>query len=111
MLNDRLDIRTDQPHGASFDCLRPLSCVADKKHCVAEEWRFLLNAAGISDNQVRAAHSSGHDEYSPWSIQRIKSYQITLSKPVESLTVLRIPMLHSEVPVLEGTDEFTFKVF
>ena len=28
-------------------------------------------------------------------------------KPVESLAVLRIPALHLEVPVLEGTDEVT----
>jgi sortase A len=52
-------------------------------------------------------HPALHTEYSPWSIQRTKSYQANLGKPVESLAVLRIPALHLEVPVLEGTDEVT----
>ena len=42
-----------------------------------------------------------------WSIQRTKLHQANLGKPVESLAVLRIPALHLEVPVLEGTDEVT----
>jgi sortase A len=52
-------------------------------------------------------HQAPNSEYSTWSIQRTKSYQANLGKPVESLAVLRIPALHLEVPVLEGTDEVT----
>jgi sortase A len=52
-------------------------------------------------------HPAPNTEYSTWSIQRTKSYQANLGKPVESLAVLRIPSLHLEVPVLEGTDAVT----
>jgi sortase A len=52
-------------------------------------------------------HPAPTSEYSTWSIQRARSYQANLGKPVESLAVLRIPALHLEVPVLEGTDEVT----
>jgi sortase A len=52
-------------------------------------------------------HQSPNSEYSTWSIQRTKSYQANLGKPVESLAVLRIPTLHLEVPLLEGTDAVT----
>jgi sortase A len=44
-------------------------------------------------------------EYAAWSSQRTQSYRARLGKPVESLAVLRIPALHLEVPVFEGTDE------
>ena len=52
-------------------------------------------------------HQSPNTKYSLWSIQRTKSYQANLGKAVEPLAVLRIPALHLEVPVLEGTDEVT----
>ena len=52
-------------------------------------------------------HQGPNSEYSTWSIQRTKSYQANLGKPDEPLAVLRIPALHLEVPVLEGTDAVT----
>jgi len=52
-------------------------------------------------------HQAPNSECSTWSIQRTKLYRANLGKPVESLAVLRIPALHLEVPVLEGTDEVT----
>src|SRR5450759_3417161 len=52
-------------------------------------------------------HQAPNSEYSTSSIQRTKSYQANLGKPVESLAVLRIPTLHLEVPLLEGTDAVT----
>src|SRR5450631_2247159 len=52
-------------------------------------------------------HQVPNTEYSTWSIQRTKSHQANLGKPVESLAVLRIPTLHLEVPLLEGTDAVT----
>jgi len=39
--------------------------------------------------------------------QHTKSYQTNRGKPVELLAVLRIPALHLEVPVLDGTDKVT----
>jgi len=68
-------------------------------------------AAGIEAidgaNDDTDFHPAPNTEYSTWSIQRTKSYQANLGKPVESLAVLRIPSLHLEVPVLEGTDAVT----
>jgi sortase A len=52
-------------------------------------------------------HRAGNTEYSFWSAQRIKLHQSALSEPAESLAVLRIPKLHLEVPVLDGTNQFT----
>jgi sortase A len=52
-------------------------------------------------------HQARETRYSPWGNQRTKEYQANLGKPVESLAVLRIPALHLEAPVLEGTDAVT----
>ena len=52
-------------------------------------------------------HQAQSPDYSLWSHRRTKLHQASLRKPVESLAVLRIPALHLEVPVLEGTDEVT----
>jgi sortase A len=47
-------------------------------------------------------------DQSLWSTQRIKAWQSTLSLPRQMpLAVLRIPRIHLEVPVLEGTDDVT----
>jgi len=68
-------------------------------------------AAGIEAidgaNHNGDLHPAPTIEYSTWSIQRTKSYQADLGKPVEPLAVLRIPWLHLEVPILEGTDAVT----
>lgn len=69
------------------------------------------SAAGIEAidgaNDDTDLHPASNTEYSTWSIQHTKAYQANLGKPVESLAVLRIPSLHLEVPVLEGTDAVT----
>lgn len=52
-------------------------------------------------------HQARSSELSRWSPQRIRSYEATLSEPAEALAVLRIPKLHLEVPVLDGTNQFT----
>ena len=52
-------------------------------------------------------HQTPNTEYSTSSIQRIKSYQANLGKSIELLAILRIPTLHLEVPLLEGTDAVT----
>ncbi len=58
----------------------------------------------ISDGGPHQAPNPG---YSTRSIQRTKSHRANLGKPVEALAVLRIPGLHLEVPLLEGTDAAT----
>lgn len=68
-------------------------------------------AAGIEaiDGANRNAdlHQAQKPDYSLWSNRRTKLHQARLREPVESLAVLRIPAVHLEVPVLEGTDEVT----
>jgi sortase A len=47
-------------------------------------------------------------DLSLWSPERIKAWQLASSVPeIAPLAVLRIPKIHLEVPVLEGTDEVT----
>jgi sortase A len=52
-------------------------------------------------------HQARGTEYSPLGNQQTKLNQADLARPLESLAVLRIPALHLEVPVLDGTDEVT----
>ncbi len=49
----------------------------------------------------------GRDTESRSANQHTNLYKANLGKSVEPLAVLRIPALHLEVPVLEGTDEVT----
>lgn len=65
------------------------------------------DAAGIEATHNTDLQPAQNPDYSLWSNQRTKLHQASLRKPVESLAVLRIPGLHLEVPVLEGTDEVT----
>jgi sortase A len=55
---------------------------------------------------VGGLNQAPNREHSTWSIQQTKSYQVNLGKS-ESLAVLRIPAVHLEVPLLEGTDAVT----
>ena len=53
-------------------------------------------------------HQPGLVDVSLWSEARIKAWQSTRDLPGPSpLAVLRIPRIHLEVPVLEGTNEVT----
>jgi sortase A len=59
---------------------------------------------------VRAADASSTSEpdLSLWSPERIRAWRDTLKRPApEALAVLRIPRLGLEVPILEGTDDWT----
>lgn len=64
-------------------------------------------AAGIEATHNTDLQPAQNPDYSLWSNRRTKLHQASLRKAVESLAVLRIPALHLEVPVLEGTDEVT----
>jgi|SRR5579864_1740769 len=59
------------------------------------------------ESHLGSLHQSRNTDRSLWSVQHTRLYQASLGKPAEILAVLRIPRLHLEAPVLEGTDEFT----
>lgn len=59
------------------------------------------------DRHTDRLYTQRNTDFSLWSAQRIKLYEASLGKSAEVHAVLRIPRLHLEVPVLEGTDEFT----
>jgi len=59
---------------------------------------------------VRAADngSLGQPDQSLWSPERIRAWRDTFRRPTpQALAVLRIPRIGLEVPVLEGTDDWT----
>jgi sortase A len=50
--------------------------------------------------------SSATPNFSLWSDQRVKAYQMSLVKRFSpAIAILRIPKIHVEVPVMEGTDD------
>lgn len=63
--------------------------------------------AARGQSYVDSLYQTRNTDYSLWSAQRTKLYQPNLGKSAEALAVLRIPRLHLEAPVLEGTDELT----
>jgi sortase A len=64
--------------------------------------RQLLLASGSSGVAPTAP------DFSLWSAQRIKDYQGSLGAHfTPAIAILRIPKIHVEVPVLEGTDDLT----
>jgi sortase A len=69
------------------------------------------NANAVQGSLVETAGSSGKRQQAHtaelWSPQRIKAHTVTLDKPIETLAILRIPRINLEVPMLNGTDEFT----
>jgi sortase A len=51
---------------------------------------------------------SGTPDFTLWAEQRIKGYQESLAAHFPpAIAILRIPKIHVEVPVLEGTDDLT----
>ncbi|MDT8069092.1 MAG: class D sortase [Terriglobia bacterium] len=75
----------------------------------------LLSRAAIAkfDRATEAKNKASFEElgridFSLWEPQRVKAYLSTLSVPIDTpLAVLRVPRLAIEVPVLQGTDEFS----
>lgn len=58
--------------------------------------------------QQRATRDLSHPDQSLWSPKRIQAFQESLTREAPpALAVLRIPRLAIEVPVLEGTDDWT----
>jgi sortase A len=69
-------------------------------------WRDQNTAA--KKEVVTSFDRDSEPDFQLWSPKRIAAYKITLESAVPApLAVLRIGAIHLEVPVLEGTDEFT----
>ena len=54
--DDALFVGSDQAHGARLDCLGTFRLVAHDQNGLPERGAFLLDAAGIGEQNVRAAH-------------------------------------------------------
>src|SRR5262245_59554412 len=57
--------------------------------------------------QARPQFAIASPDLSLWSARRILAWRDTLTQPATPLGVLRIRRLRLEVPVLEGTDDWT----
>jgi sortase A len=73
----------------------------------AELRRFEAQLVSAADTHV-AAQAIATPNFSLWSDQRIRGYQMSLAGHfAPAIAILRIPKIHVEVPVLEGTDELS----
>ena len=60
------------------------------------------------EHAARLSFVSKEPDFSLWSPQRIKHYQLSLAAQLgPPVALLRIPKIRLEVPVLEGTDDLT----
>jgi sortase A len=70
--------------------------------------QFEASEATKSDNSVPAPHelaSVSEVGFASWSIKRVQAYEHSLLEKVDApLAVLRIPKIHLEAPVFNGTD-------
>jgi sortase A len=64
--------------------------------------------AGSSSPVQRSLASSPEVDFASWSIKRVQAYRDSFLEKVDApLAVLRIPKIHLEVPVFNGTDDTT----
>jgi sortase A len=78
--------------------------VLSKAELQTFETRQLLSAA--SPHGV--ALTSENPDFTLWSEQRVKDYEESLATQfAPAIAILRIPKIHVEVPVLEGTDDLS----
>jgi sortase A len=65
-------------------------------------------ARGSSPAPQSGGTSASEAGFAMWSVQRIQAYKDSLFEKVDApLAVLRIPKIHLEVPVFNGTDDST----
>jgi len=73
----------------------------------AELQRFKRQLASAGEPD-RVALAGVAPDFSMWSERRIKDYQESLAAHfAPAIAILRIPKIHVEVPVLEGTDDMS----
>jgi sortase A len=64
--------------------------------------------AGNSIPELHGLASGSEVSFASWSIKRVQAYKESLLRKVDApLAVLRIPKIHLEVPVFNGTDDTT----
>lgn len=74
----------------------------------SEIQRFQNQRAIVRQPGAAAEVESASPDFSLWSEKRIKDYEESLAAQfAPAVALLRIPKIHLEVPVLEGTDDLT----
>ncbi len=74
----------------------------------AEVQRFMTLQARSPEGAARLGMRTQSPDFSLWAEKRIKQYQESLAASFSpAVAVLRIPKIHLEVPVLQGTDDLT----
>lgn len=74
----------------------------EAEHAASENLRSIENQAPDNSDVTNPASAPAMHA---WSLSRVKAYEATLGKSVETLAVLRIPRIDLEAPVLNGTGE------
>lgn len=70
-------------------------------------WRA-RETQSVSVDATASGQNGASPDFRLWSEKRIAAYKVSLASATSSpLAVLRIPSMKLEVPVLEGTDDFT----
>jgi sortase A len=74
----------------------------------AEVSRFKTERLRLADQKSDVEFVAADPDVSLWSPKRIRDYEDSLSSHfAPAVAVLRVPKIHVEVPVLEGTDDLT----
>jgi sortase A len=74
----------------------------------AELDRFKTRQMVSAASTHRSSLTAENPDFSLWSAQRIKDYQDSLGEYfTPAIAILRVPKIHVEVPVLEGTDDLS----
>jgi sortase A len=74
----------------------------------AELDRFKTQELSSTNNEERLDLVAAKPDFSLWSPKRIKDYEESLAAHFSpAVAILRIPKIHVEVPVLEGTDDWS----
>jgi sortase A len=74
----------------------------------AELQRFKTRQLVSGAGPRAMARTTANPDFSLWSERRIEDYQESLAEHfVPAIAILRIPKIHIEVPVLEGTDDLS----
>ena len=65
-------------------------------------------AQRLAERSARGLQVAGRVDTRLWSAQRVKAHQESLLRePGAPLALLRVPRIHLEVPILDGTDDWT----
>jgi len=92
--------------GATWGSARGLAWISERRTMAAFHEAERVAAGGVTPLALAAAPAPVDQHL--WDPGRVRAYARALARPAPPpLAVLRIPRLGLEVPVLEGTDEWT----